>query len=279
MGGPKLPASSPAPAERPTRVRLLVLGLACGLSFLLYLHRYTWAFVKKEVKDEFRWDTVTLGWLDSLFPLSYGLGQVPSGILCDWFGAHLLLGGSVLLWSLALAAVVVATGVVSMAVARLAFGAAQASCYPLLSKVSKNWFPPDTRPAVQGLIATLFGRSGGAAAFLLFGTVLLGLLGLPWRGAVLVLSALGVAAGVTFLLLFRNTPREHPWANQAEADLVTRGDPEAIHATRSRLNWRALLSNRSAQFLLLRAIASNMADVLGGRHRLHRQAHRRVPTQ
>src|SRR5205085_485651 len=82
---------------------LLVLGLACGLSFLLYLHRYTWGIIKEDVQKEFGWNTVTLGWMDGLFALSYGVGQVPSGMLCDWFGARLLLGGSVLLWSLALA--------------------------------------------------------------------------------------------------------------------------------------------------------------------------------
>src|SRR5437667_7161969 len=106
MGDPVPPASSPAPAERATRVRLLVLGLACGLSFLLYLHRYTWGIIKEDVQKEFGWNTVTLGWMDGLFALSYGVGQVPSGMLCDWFGARLLLGGSVLLWSLALAGVV-----------------------------------------------------------------------------------------------------------------------------------------------------------------------------
>src|SRR5262249_61687373 len=109
------------------------------------------------------------GWLDALFAAPCALGQVPAGILCDWFGARLLLGGSAVLWSLALATISVATGVASFAVARLAFGAAQASCYPVLSKVSKNWFPADRRPAAQGLIATLFGRGGGAAAFLPFG--------------------------------------------------------------------------------------------------------------
>jgi sugar phosphate permease len=255
-------AASPAPARRPTRVRLLVLALACGLSFLLYLHRYAWGFVKKDVQDEFGWDAETLGWLDGLFAVSYGAGQVPAGVLCDWFGARLLLGGSAVLWSFALAAVVAAGGVVSMGAARLTFGAAQAACYPVLSKVSKNWFPPAARPTAQGLIATLFGRAGGAASFLLFGTVLLGLLGLPWRAAVLLLAAVGVVGGVLFVLLFRNMPAEHPWANRAEADLVTAGDPEAAHATRSRLNWAAVLRSPSALLLLARAFASNMADVL-----------------
>src|SRR5581483_4133161 len=94
----------------PTNIRGMVLALACGISFLLYLQRYTWGFIKKDIKDEFGWDAVQLGWLDSLFTSSYGAGQVPAGVLCDWFGAHALLGSAILLWSLALASMVLATG-------------------------------------------------------------------------------------------------------------------------------------------------------------------------
>src|SRR5690349_15828654 len=83
-----LPVAPGAP--RPTRVRRLGFALACSLSFLLYLHRYVWGFIKPDLQAEFGWDPVALGWLDSLFVLSYGVAQVPSGMLCDWFGAHLL---------------------------------------------------------------------------------------------------------------------------------------------------------------------------------------------
>jgi MFS family permease len=246
----------------PTRVRRLVLTLACGISFVLYLHRYTWGFIKKDVADEFGWDPVTLGWLDSLFGFSYGLGQIPSGILCDWFGAHALLGTIVLGWSLALAGTALAVGVISMAVARLAFGATQAGCYPVLNKVSKNWFPLDRRTTAQGLIATFFGRGGGAASYFLFGTVLVGWLGLPWRAAIGIFTLLGLATGALFLLLFRNTPRDHPWANRAEADLIVADDPTAAQATHARLNWPALVRSRNVWFLFLRGFMSNLADVL-----------------
>jgi sugar phosphate permease len=255
-----LPVAPAAP--RPTRVRALVFALACSISFILYLHRYTWGFIKPDLRAEFGWDPITLGWLDSLFVLSYGMGQVPSGMLCDWFGAHLLLGGSVLLWSLALLAWAAVTSFATMAAARLVFGVAQAGAYPILNKVSKNWFPTAQRTTAQGWIATFCGRAGGAAAFFLFGTVLLGLCGLSWRWAVGVFTAVGLACGVSFLALFRNTPGEHPWANAAEAELITRGDVQAAYATRSRVRWGALLGSLTVWLLFLRALTSNMADVL-----------------
>ena len=251
-----------ATSEQPTNVRRLVFLMACGISFLLYLHRYTWGFIKKDVIEEFGWTAETVSWLDSLFPLAYGLTQIPSGMICDWFGSHILLGVSILLWSLSLGGIAFARDLAAVAFARVTFGVTQAACYPALNKISKNWFPIQTRTAAQGLIATFFGRAGGAISFILFGPVLMHMLGMSWRTSMCVLSAIGVVCGIAFLLLFRNTPREHPWANAAEAELISAGDITAAQATGSRLNWGAMARNVSMWFLLFRAIASNMADIL-----------------
>jgi ACS family glucarate transporter-like MFS transporter len=248
-------------SERPTQVRKLILALACGISFLLYLHRYSWGMIKKDVAREFHWDPVALGWLDTLFTAPYGAAQVPSGMLCDWFGAHAFLSGTIGLWSLALGATALAGGYTSMALARVTFGAAQAGCYPVLNKVSKNWFPFAQRTTAQSWIATFFGRAGGAASFFVFGTVLLGWWGLPWRWAIGLFTLLGMACGLAFLILFRNTPREHPWANEAEARLIVADDVSAAQATRAQMPWTRLARSGTFRFMLCRAFCSNMADV------------------
>ncbi len=253
---------STARREPPTRVRTLILVLCCSVSFCLYLHRYTWGFIKKDVQQEFGWDTVELGWMDSLFTASYAAAQIPSGILCDWFGARALLGTIIVLWSLALGSLALAKSSLQMAAARLMFGIAQAGCYPSLNKVSKNWFPLSVRSTAQGWIATFSGRGGGAASFFLFGTVLVGWLDLPWRWAVGVFTLLGLAMAVIFLRFFRNSPQEHPHSNAAEEELITAEDPLAACTTGSRIRWRTMLASRTIHFLFLRSIAGNMADIL-----------------
>ena len=258
----KISYPPPDELQQPTNVRTLVFAMACGISFLLYLHRYTWGFIKTDVKQEFGWNDTTMGWVDGLFAFSYAIAQIPSGIVCDWFGSHLLLGTIIILWSVALTGFALARDLTSMCAARLAFGIAQAGCYPALNKVSKNWFPLIGRTAAQGWIATFSARAGGALSFILIGPVLLHGLGLTWREALFVLTVLGIGCGMLFLLLFRNTPRQHPWANEAEAELISLGDSEAAHATRSVLNWGSLVVNRSIWFLFVRAFASNLADVV-----------------
>ena len=139
--------------------------------------------VKKNISDEFDWDATQLGTLDSIFSATYALGQIPSGILCDWFGPPVLLGSIMTLWSLSMGAIVLATGYGGILAARGMFGLTQAGCYPTLSKVSKLWFPDDIRTTLQAWIATFFGRGGGAVCFILLGWML-GSLGMPWRTAI-----------------------------------------------------------------------------------------------
>jgi sugar phosphate permease len=260
---PELPASEPTDVTsptRPTRIRAIIFMLACGTSFVLYLHRYTWGFIKHFVGDEFGWSEWQLGLLDSVFSASYGFGQIPSGILCDWFGPHVLLGTIIFAWSLSMGAVVLATGYVSMFSARLLFGLTQAGCYPTLSKVTRLWFPLSERTTVQGWVATFFGRGGGAVSFLLFGYVLMGWMELSWRQAVLVLSVLGCVFGAVFLYLFRNTPRDHPWANDAEADVIREGETETVDATRSALRWSTVIKSGNMKVFFVQQFTSAFAD-------------------
>ncbi|MBW3538686.1 MAG: MFS transporter [Planctomycetes bacterium] len=246
--------------ERPTRVRWLIFALVCATSFILYLHRYTWGFIKADVQEEFGWSEPQLGVLDGLFGVSYALGQIPSGILCDWFGPHVLLGSIIVLWSVSMGAVALATGLVSMAIARFAFGLTQAGCYPTISKVTKLWFPLAERTRVQAWIATFFGRGGGALAFVLLGTVLMGWLGLSWRWAILALTLVGLAFAVVFVLLFRNTPGSHPAVNDAEVELITEGRPDVQTATRTRLRWSRLLASGNMRMFFVQQFTSAYAD-------------------
>lgn len=203
--------------QRPTNVRSIVLLLSCTVSFLLYLHRYVWGFVKKDIQDEFGFSPVELGWLDGLFAISYAFGQLPSGIVCDWFGVHLSLTLMILAWSLALGGVACASSPAAFSAARVAFGLTQAGCYPALGKASKNWFPIATRTSAQGLIATFSGRGGGAMSFFLFGTVFLGWLGLPWRWVFLLIAVEYVVASLTWLFIDPERPLDADSSTKAIA--------------------------------------------------------------
>jgi ACS family glucarate transporter-like MFS transporter len=179
----------------------------------------------------------------------------------DLWGARTVLSVLILVWSLTVAGLAGAPGLGGMAAVLGLFGLAQAGTYPSLSQVTRRWFPVSVRTSVQGAVASLSGRAGGACASLLVASLLMGVLHLPWRGALLVTGAAGVALALAFWLLFRNSPGEHFWANQAEQRLVDGGGAPAAAGARPRLALdRAGAWSLGA--LLLYAFASTFADQL-----------------
>lgn len=245
----------------PTRVRWIIFALACAVSWLLYLHRYSWGVIKAAVLNENPdLDVVKLGWLDAAFDAAYGIGQVPCGLAGDVFGPRAILAGIILLWSGAVAGVAWTAGFWRLVAVRAGFGLAQAGAYPVLNKMTKTWFPLTIRTSVQGLI-TASGRLGAACSPLIIATVLMGLFGLSWQTSLLVIAAPGLALAALFWFLVRGSPREHPWTNAAEQQLIkagsnpSPGEPQAALV----LDGKSLLN---LGMLLLYAFASTFQDRL-----------------
>jgi len=241
--------------------------LACGTSWWLYLHRYLFALIKPQLVDEWHLNKEQLGLLDSAFATSYTLFQFPLGIAADTAGVRLVLTGLMLLWCGGLALHAWAPTFKLLAVARALLGAGQSAVYAALNRVAQNWFPPAIRTTLQGLVGVLAGRIGGLSANLIFGSLLLGVLALNWRTAVYLLAAGGAVHAILFAIQFRNSPRQHPQVNAAEAALIEGPESASPPATPSpRLSPSELLhalqprALANLSFLCLQTVLSTFAD-------------------
>lgn len=240
--------------HRPTSVRWLILALSCGASFLLYLHRYTWGLISPELQQpKYGLNHKQTEFLFSLFYYTYAAGQIPSGVVIDRWGPRRFLAISILLWSLAFAAlggiflwgaayfngsIPLVLLMVVVGGTRLLFGAAQAGCYPALTKASRVWFAPAGRTALQGLIASTAGRTGAATSLIIFGYVMMGWLKMSWEASILWLGVVGLAYGLLFWWLYADSPAVDPRVNDAERLLIRDG---AVAETSSHPNAPAML--------------------------------------
>src|SRR5262245_42418586 len=214
------PPPRPPTPDRAARVRWLVFVLACAASWLLYLHRYSWGVIKPTFKQENPSLTDTdLGWLDSAFQVTYALGQVRGGVAGGVLGARRVSPVLSLLWSAAVWQMGWIPSFWPLFGVRAGFGLAQAGAYPVMSQMSRRWFPPSARTTLQGWVAAL-GRIGAACCPPILAALLMGACGLSWKTALLVLAVPGFGLAAAFWLLVRNSPREHPWSNPAEQELV-----------------------------------------------------------
>ena len=247
--------------ERPTGIRWRMFALACGTSFFLYLHRYTWNLVAPELQREHEFSNTATQSLFSLFYWTYAAGQIPSGVIIDRLGPHRFLAASILLWSLATPLVGLTGKLWLLGSIRMLFGAAQAGCYPGLTKVTRAWFPLRSRTMVQGWVATAFGRGGGALSTILLGTVLMGWCGLRWQTALWVMGLAGIAFGLLFWRLFRNSPDGHPEVNDAEWLLIREGTVGPV-SNLGTLPWRDALRNSSLRFFVMQQFLDAGSDVV-----------------
>jgi sugar phosphate permease len=214
--------------SRPTRVRYLVLAVACSLAVLTYVQRQGFVAATPEIKTTLQLDVAQIGDLAAVWLVAYAVFQVPGGLLGDRIGARALLTLLVLGWSLTAGAVGftaflppstwLAFG--SLLVLRFLFGAFQAGGFPGLARVVADWVPTPQRGFAQGLIWT-FSRLGGFLAPLLVLWLFDGFG--DWAAPLWLLASLGLLWCAFFWPWFRNRPQEMPQVNAAERDLIASG--------------------------------------------------------
>lgn len=262
--GAAVPSGSDAsiPNAAPTNVRWLIFALACGTSWFMYLHRYTWNIVGPELKKQYGWSDTEMQFAYSLFNWTYGFCQIPSGTLCDFVGPHLFLGIIITVWSLIIPLYGIRMGLPAIGGLRLMFGFAQAGGYPILAKVTQAWFPFSYRTQVQAWVATFFGRSGGAMSSILMSTVLIGALHLSWQMSLVVLGAAGALFGLLFLILFRNSPDSDPRVNAAERAHIREGHVGPVSSERRIMPWGEAIKNRSMACFVVQQMFVAGADTI-----------------
>ena len=73
---------------RPTRVRYQVLGAACSLAVITYIHRVGFGTAVAELKTTLDLSASQISWLMAAFMVGYGLFEMPWGFLGDRIGVQ-----------------------------------------------------------------------------------------------------------------------------------------------------------------------------------------------
>ena len=204
-----------------------------------------------KLQEEYGFTNMQAGLLFSLFYYTYAVFQIPSGLVVDRHGPRRILPAILVAWSAAIAALGRTSLLWGLGLARLAFGAAQAGCYPALGKATRSWFPAAGRTVIQGWIATTSGRAGGAMSPIVMGVILMGWCGLSWRDSLGILGLIGVAYGLLFGALFRDTPADDPRVNAEERALIKAGSDGAPARASTPLSARRAWRSRSLRFFVL----------------------------
>lgn len=220
-------AEASRPVER-LHYRHFLVGLLLAVSIIAYSDRLILAFLIDTIKADLGLSDTQMGLLTGLaFSLFYSVMGIPLGRMIDLFPRNIVLAACVAAWSIATAMCGMATGAISLFLARCGVGAGEAAMNPSAVSLIADYFPRDQ--VVRALaIFSLGSFAGGGVAILLGGQLIAYLNGLGpitvagvanvpvWRIVFMLLGMPGLIAAVAVLVSVRELPHRRAGVRNAE---------------------------------------------------------------
>lgn len=180
---------------------LLILSV---LSIITFLDRNAISLAGHRITEELGLTEYQFGWILSAFTISYGLFEIPTGLLGDRFGAKKILARVVIWWSAFTVLTGLSGGFASLFLIRFLFGAGEAGAYPNTAIAIRQWFPVIERGGAQAVIWMASRLGGALTPFLVIPLQIQ----FGWRVSFYVLGALGLLWVIVWLVWYKNREEE-----------------------------------------------------------------------
>jgi MFS family permease len=226
----------------------IAIALVTAAIALNYMDRSTLAIGNVKIRAEFGLNATEIGALGSAWALTYGIAQLPSGYLLDRIGPKMLVGCTMIVWSLFQAAGGLAGSYIQLMLARIGLGATEAPCFPSATRSTSDWFAVEDRGRPSGLYT-----SGAYIGPTLAPPVLTALmLAFDWRVMFIVMGLGGVVAAGLWFLIYRD-PKLQKLEPQDEVYLqANRASTSAVTLRQ----WTALFRFKAMWVLMLGAFCT-----------------------
>src|ERR1700733_13664546 len=162
------------------RKRYIIYAALFTLISINYIDRVALSVAAGPISAELGLTPVSLGYLLSSFLWPYVLLLLPMGIAADRYGARMVAGLGMGVWSLATIFTGLVNGANAILATRIAMGAAESSSYPAGVRIIRDWVPRSERGLATSIMnsGSYAGPAIGAAIF-------------GWRTSFLVVGAIG----------------------------------------------------------------------------------------
>lgn len=230
-------------------VRFSVVLLALVINMVCYTDRVCIAVAGPEMRRDFQFTQTEMGFVFSIFSLSYFLGQTPWGMVADRVGARSIVAFAIAAWSVFTALTASAWNLVSLLGIRFVFGGLEAAFSPSVASAFSRWVPVNERATAFGAFLG-GGRLGGALTPPIAGFLLLHY---GWRVPFVVFGACGFLFAGLWYAWYRNSPAEHRSVTPSERDWIAANTHAAAAGP---VPWAALLRSSRLWCLLLAAFGS-----------------------
>ncbi|HEX4259920.1 MAG TPA: MFS transporter [Acetobacteraceae bacterium] len=210
-----------------------------------YFDRVALAIANPLVRHDLGLSVAQMGVLLSVFLWSYAFSQLPVGAMVDRIGPRILLGGGMLLWSVAQGAAGFVTGMGQFVWTRIFLGIGESPQFPLGARVVRNWFNIRDRGTPTGIFNCASTLGPAIAPPLLTGLML----AFGWRWMFILLGIVGIIGAIVWFILYRDPP--HYELDAAEQHYLSEGEDAIASGGVSFAEWRSLFGFRTTWGMIL----------------------------
>jgi MFS family permease len=171
----------------------------------MYADRTVLTPVMKDIQNEFGLTATQLGFISSMFFLSYAVMQVPAGILGDRIGRKKVLVPGFLLFGVFTAVTGMAKSFWQLIAARIITGAGEGTYYGPQYGISSEQIPPHHRSLGSAVINS--GMAFGIALGLMASSYMAYTLDWGWRLPFILMAIPTVVTGLLIWFLIKENPR------------------------------------------------------------------------
>lgn len=175
------------------------LALLSLLSVITYLDRNAISIAGIDMSRELGFSEVQFGWILAAFTISYGLFEIPTGLMGDRLGEKKTLTRIVIWWSIFTSLTGLVGGFFSLFAVRFLFGAGEAGAFPNMSIAIGKWFGVAERGRAQAVIL-MASRVGGAITPFI---VIPMQLHFGWRITFYLLGVIGIVWVIAWMLFYK----------------------------------------------------------------------------
>lgn len=238
----------PRPSRRLRSIQWVAVGLITIVIALNYVDRSTLSVGNLLIRKEFGISATAIGALQSGWSLAYAFAQIPIGFMLDRLGPRYLVGGALILWSLAQAAGGLAVGYTQLLWSRIALGVTESPAYPAGVRITSDWFHVRDRGTPTGLY-----NAGGSIGPAIAPPLLTALmLAFGWRTMFVSMGVVGILGSVIWFALYRSP---HNTVLAAEDDAYLAENRAAVTPVRT-AQWAKLFAFRTSWAMIVLAFCA-----------------------
>lgn len=227
-----------------TRFHRVVIFLLFAITVVNYIDRAAISYAIPAIEQQLGLSKAAAGTILGAFGLGYAVTTLIGGFAVDRYGARIVLSIAAVLWSLSIGLTGLASGFLTLYLARTLLGMAEGPNFSAVTGAVERWLPPARQASAlsYALVAVPVALACGGPIV----TQLLAALG--WRGTFAVLFALSLVWVPLWYVLFRDDPSQSRHVNAQELAFIREGQTAEAAPVR---RWprmsevRVLLTNRT----------------------------------